>query len=60
MNLPVFTSLGTKNSSGFHIDTSGNPAQDDLIGSPEKNRKLTNADKPRSRLRSKKYKSYYA
>ena len=35
-NFPVFTSLGTKNSSGFHIDTGGNPAQDDLIGSPEK------------------------
>ena len=35
-NFPVFTSLGTKNSSGFHIDTGGNPAQDDLIGCPEK------------------------
>ena len=35
-DLPVFTSLGIKNSSGFHIDTGGNPAQDDLIGSPEK------------------------
>ena len=35
-NFPVFTSLGTKNSSGFHIDTGGNPAKDDLIGSPEK------------------------
>ena len=35
-NFPVFTSLGTKNSSGFHIDTGGNPAQDDLIGSPKK------------------------
>ena len=35
-NFPVFTSLGTKNSSGFHIDTGGNPAQDDLIGYPGK------------------------
>ena len=35
-NFPVFTSLGAKNSSGFHIDTGGNPAQDDLIGCPEK------------------------
>ena len=35
-DLPVFTSLGAKNSSGFHIDTGGNPAQDDLIGCPEK------------------------
>ena len=35
-DLPVFTSLGTKNISGFHIDTGGNPAQDDLIGCPEK------------------------
>ena len=35
-NFPVFTSLGTKNSSGFHIDTGGNPALDNLIGSPEK------------------------
>ena len=35
-DLPVFTSLGAKNSSGFHIDTGGNPAQDDLIGCPKK------------------------
>ena len=35
-DLPVFTSLGTKNSFGFHIDLGGNPAKDDLIGCPEK------------------------
>ena len=45
-NFPVFTSLGTKNSSGFHIDTGGNPAQDDLIGSPGK---MANLQKPKDR-----------
>ena len=35
-NFPVFTALGTKNSSGFHIDTGGNPTQDDLIGCQKK------------------------
>ena len=39
----VFTALGTKNSSGFHIDNDGNPAQGDLIGSPEK---IANLQKP--------------
>ena len=44
-NLPVFTSLGTKNSSGFHIDTGGNPSKDDLIGCPEK---MASLQKPKN------------
>ena len=35
-NLPVFTCLGEKHPSGFHIDSGGNPARDDLICTPQK------------------------
>ena len=34
-NLPVFSALGEKNRSGFHVDTGGNPATDNLIGTPQ-------------------------
>ena len=44
-NFPVFTSLGTKNSSGFHIDTGGNPVQDNLIGGSEE---MANLQKPKN------------
>ena len=43
IDFPIFTSLETKNSSGFHINIHGNPAQKDLIGSPEK---IANLQKP--------------
>ena len=45
IDFPIFTSLGAKNSSGFHIDIHGNPAQKDLIGSPEK---IANLQKSKS------------
>ena len=34
-DLPVFSALGEKNRSGFHVDTGGNPAADNLIGPPQ-------------------------